>query len=474
MGAQYFAFAVQFITSVIISRFFLGPDEVGLFSIALAAAMLISIFQDFGLTRYIAGAKDLDDAHIRTCSSVSFLFSFLVAAGIAALAWPLSQFYGEPRLFAMLLIIASSYLLIPWSVVPIALLTCDMNFKGLFVVNAGAAVATGGVSLGLAAAGWSAESLAWAAIAQAAARSLMSQWMRPSAIPIPLALKDAMPVIRFGSQASGLYVIGGIGVRSPDLIVGRMLGMFAVGLFSRATSLAAQLRQLVSGAIGGVFYPAFARIRDRGDSLGAPYARVVSGLTAVTWPAMAALAAASEPIVLMLYGERWSGVAPLLAWIALSEMFFVALPLHTDLPILMGRIRTLIGINLLDTIAAIGLLALAALVSVELAAQSRIAYGIIWVGLYARFLHQIVGFEWKALLGVYLKSAVATLATVAPFLIAYAMWRSTAELGFAGLLVCSAAGCIAWLATIYLIAHPVRDEITDIARPFLKGLRLAG
>ena len=40
MAGQYLSFAIQFITSVIISRLFLSPAEVGLFSIGLSAALI--------------------------------------------------------------------------------------------------------------------------------------------------------------------------------------------------------------------------------------------------------------------------------------------------------------------------------------------------------------------------------------------------------------------------------------------------
>ena len=49
MAGQYLSFAIQFAASVVISRFFLSPTEVGLFSIAMAAALLIAVLQDFGL-----------------------------------------------------------------------------------------------------------------------------------------------------------------------------------------------------------------------------------------------------------------------------------------------------------------------------------------------------------------------------------------------------------------------------------------
>jgi hypothetical protein len=42
LAGQYVAFAIQFAATVVISRLFLAPAEVGLFSIALAAALLIA------------------------------------------------------------------------------------------------------------------------------------------------------------------------------------------------------------------------------------------------------------------------------------------------------------------------------------------------------------------------------------------------------------------------------------------------
>ena len=143
MGGQYLSFGMQFITSVIISRFFLTPAEVGLFSIGLAAAMLASVLQDFGLSRYISGLPSLDAAEISRCSSVALLFSFVVAGIIAAAAWPIAATYGQPALFKIMLIIAASYLFVPLAVVPMALLGRTMSFHSHFVINVGAAAAQG-------------------------------------------------------------------------------------------------------------------------------------------------------------------------------------------------------------------------------------------------------------------------------------------------------------------------------------------
>lgn len=462
IGAQYIAFAIQFVVSVLISRFFLSPAEMGLFSIALSAAMMVSALQDFGIRRFVAGERDLSEAQVRTCFSVSVIFALGIGFVILALAWPVARFYANDRLTPLLVIIASSYLIVPFGIVPSAMLQRRMDYRSLFLVNVGAAVVNAVLSLGLAWAGYSAFALAWAAVAQQAARALIGQWRSGIRPPFPPSLKGIGPILRFGTNSSLLYISDAIAQRSPDLVIGRVLTLTAVGLYSRASSLGAQLQMLVSGAVDGVFYPAFARLRDAGAELAAPYQRVVAAYSGVTWPAMSFLAVAATPIVLMLYGPRWAGVAPLLTWIALGQIFFAAVPLHFELPILLGKIRRLMLVNAIDTTLSIGLLILAAMVSLEWAAISRLFYGVIWFALYAGLMKPLTGFAWRPMLVIYAQSLVATLATVAPLLAVYRWVAGPSAVGFGLLSLSAVAGVLAWLIVVYALRHPIRVEINAI------------
>lgn len=464
MGSQYIGFAIQFIVSVIISRYYLSPAEVGVFSIALSAAMLVGVLQDFGITRYVSGEPNLTAEQIRTCFSVSIIFAFSIGLCVLLLAGPVAQFYNEPTLFMLLAIIAGSYLVIPFGIVPTALLTRRMDFRSLFFVNVGGAIVNGAVALTLAASGYAALSLAWALVAQALTRAILGQWLSKTPLPFPLTVKGARPIMQFGSASSALYVSGSIGTRTPELIIGSLLTMTAVGLYGRAVGLAGQLRMLVGGAIGGVFYPAFARIRDRGEPLGPPYMRVVAGYTAVLWPAMAGLAVAAVPLVNLLYGEKWIEVAPLLMWIALGEIFIIAVPLHVDIPVLLGKIGPLVKYNIFDTLGSIVFLTIGTLWGIEEAAASRIAYGILWVALYSRFVKQLVGFEWADIISIYAKSLVATLAAITPLLMGYWLWTSPINMSFLGILALTLAGVACWLGTLFAVKHPAADEIASILR----------
>jgi len=462
MGGQYLSFAIQFVASVIISRWFLSPGEVGLFSIGMATALIVAVLQDFGLSRYISGLTTLDHHDIARCGSVAVLFSALVAALVAATAWPMAQTYHEPRLTAILLILAASYLFVPMSVVPMALMARAMQFRGLFMVNVCTALAQGGLAVALAAAGYSSFALALATVAAAATRGVVAQAMRPS-WPRRMRFDGIGHVVGFGARASVLYLTGALGTRTPDLIVGKALGVTAVGLYSRAVSLSDQFRMLIAGAIGSVFYPAFARIRDRGEPLGPAYLRVCAGYSGVVWPAMAGLALASEPIIRLLYGPVWLRTAPLLAMIALTEIMLIALPLVSDLPILAGKLNQLLARNLIDTAMSVILLAVGTHWGVEGAAASRLIYAVCWYALYFRFMQRIVGFDRIALMMIYLRSGLASLAAVAPLALVYLVWAPPGAITLMQLGLATSAGGLCWLIALAVLRHPVLGEILGMA-----------
>lgn len=463
MGSQYVAFTIQFVASVVLARWFIDPDELGLFSIAFAFIGLIAVLQEFGINRYVTGEAVMDEERIRTAFTLSLAVSWLVAILCVALAWPVAAFYAMPGLLPLLLIIAASYFLVPLSIVPSALLQRRMDFTSNSIIEIGVVLTNAAIAIALAFKGYGALALAWGAFAQQAARVLLAQWRNGWMLPFPPRLAGSMPILRFGGLSTTLNVLGQTGARLPELLIGRLLDPAAVGLFARAAGLAAQLRLLVSGALATVFYPAFARLRDRGEDLGPHYLRVAASYSAITWPAMAGLAACAVPLVRILYGERWLGAAELLQWIAISQILFVALPLHVELPILLGRMRQLVGRSLLDNAASVLLLAIGAWISLEMAAASRVAYGAVWLCIYVPFLQRMVGFSIPALVASWLQSALVSGAAVLPIALSYMFWAPPVEASFLQIATASFVGVLCWLSLLRMIRHPAYLEIHEIA-----------
>ncbi len=459
IASQYTSFAIQFVTSVVLARWYISPADLGLFSIAFAAVTLVAFLQDFGVTRYINGERELTPDKIHTAFTLSVAFAWSVALLCLLAAKPIAWFYGDPRLLPITLVIAASYLLVPLAIVPQAMCQRRMDYRSNTMIEVGASIANASVAITLAVRGHGALALAWGAFAQQAARLMVSQWRAGGMAPWPLRLKGATPVLQIGGTNSVLAICGSIIARAPELVIGRLLSTIAVGLFARASGLALQLRLLVAGAVTGVFYPAFRQVRDRGDPLGPPYLRVVAAYTGITWPAMAGIAVLAQPLIDVLYGSGWLAAAPLLAWVALAQLCYVALPLNGDLPILLGRMRGLIRRNIAETAVSLLLLALAAPFGLLWIAVSRFAHGLFWVALYAGFMREMLGFSWTELLRIWAKSLVATLAAVAPLLASYALWRGPTAAGLGQAVSGAVAGAFCWLVMLRLIRHPLFAEI---------------
>ena len=469
LTSQYLAFAIQFATSVLLARLFITPAELGLFSIAFAAVSLVSFLQDFGVTRYVNGERNLTDDKLATAYTVSVCFAWSVAVLALLASGPIASFYGDPRLLPIARIVAASYLMVPLSIVPQATCQRRMDYKSNTMIELGSSIANAAVAIVFAMNGYGAAALAWGAFAQQAARLVVSQWRvvvteGRMLLPWPLRLSEARPVLEIGATNSVLATCQSLNTRLPELVIGRLISNSAVGLFARAAGLAIQLRLLVAGAVTGVFYPAFRQVRDSGQPLGPPYLRVVGAYTGVTWAAMAGIAVLATPLVQVLYGPRWIEAAPLLKWIALSQLCYVALPLYGDLPLLLDRKTGLIRRNLLDTGLSIVLIAIAAPFGLEWVAVSRFAHGLVVVAIYTPFMRGMIGFTLRALLAVWARSVVTTLAAIAPVLATYAFMRSPAQAGPLQLALGTLAGMVAWFAALAMTRHPLLGEITGLLR----------
>ncbi|MXO65205.1 oligosaccharide flippase family protein [Altericroceibacterium endophyticum] len=461
-SSQYFGFILQFISSVVIARYFLGPEEFGVFSVAFSAAALVHGLQDFGLNRHIVGARQLGRKQIRQSVSISVVVALFIAVVIMAMAWPLALIYGNDDLVAITLVIGVSFLFIPFSVTSTALLQRDMDFRRCAFVDIGSNILNVTVLIGSAALGYSSLSLAIGVFSYQMSRAILAQYFRPIWRDLRLTYRGSFSMFRYGLSSSLVSLTGSASSNGPSLIIGKMISEAALGFYGRATGLALQFRLLVGGPIGAVFYPSLARARDRGENLGDRYIALTAALCAVTWAAMAGLAVAAEPLILIVYGDIWRETAPVLFWIALSQIFFIAIPMQIEVAYLMGGWKKIIWLTLAETIISLLLLAIFARYGLVWAAMSRMLHGVIWWMLHAFFIRRLVGFSWRSLLTVYAKTALAALVAVVPLLAGYRFWMAPADMTLIPLIALSCGGVVLWALALHFVRHPSAADLREI------------
>jgi PST family polysaccharide transporter len=112
-------------------------------------------------------------------------------------------------------------------------------------------------------------------------------------------------MLRFGA---GMSLTGAVmyGARNVDsLIVGRALGPFALGLYSRAHQLVMLPIMRSSGALNAVLFPAYARIQDEPERLRRVLHENVAFISLIVFPTLTCLAVTADEVVAVVLGRKW-------------------------------------------------------------------------------------------------------------------------------------------------------------------------
>lgn len=301
----------SFLVTLLLARM-LVPADFGLLGMAAVLSGFLGLLGELGLGAALVQRADLDEKHRSSAFWLSVGAGFVLALALALLAPAIAAFYREPRVMLVVQVLAVDFVIAPLRSVQTALLSRAMAFRALAVVEIASVLLSSAVGVGLALRGYG----VWALVArqlcssgvQTVALWLLSSW-RPAFSVDRQALKELW---RFSSHLLGFGVLNYWARKADDLMIGRVLGTGALGLYSRAYGLMMLPLTEITGVFGKVMFPMLSRIQHDKQRTKAIYLRALSAISLVTFPLMLVLMVASKPLVLVMYGEKWLGMVPTL------------------------------------------------------------------------------------------------------------------------------------------------------------------
>lgn len=453
---KYAGIVLGLATMAIVSRI-LSPAEVGLFMVASAAVILIEAFRDFGVGACIIQAAQLTPTLVRTAFTVMALLSLLFAILLWVAAPALAGFYGDPRLVGMIRIATLGFAAAPVSNPLLSLLRRDLQFSKVAAVSIAAATANAVVTVVLALLGFGAASFIWASVTAAGVMAVGAGIARPALWVFRPSLREWRHVLPFGAWSSVVTLLGLLFDYMPRFILGRVISIEAVGLYSRALSICQMPDRALLSAVQPVVLPALsARAREGGD-LKEPYFLGLASITALQWPALLCLALLAEPIVRLLLGPQWTETVPLIRIIALASLCLF--PAYLTYPVLvaLGRVRELATASMIALPISMAILLAAAHFGLTAVALSLFLTSPLQVGVGLYFIRRHIPFTWSEFFRALGPSAVATLgAAAAPAALLAASGGTLGLVGMGFAFVGSAAG---WIAALRLARHPLDPEV---------------
>ncbi len=308
MSAQGGKFLLSLISTMILARLLI-PQDFGLVAMVTTVTSFLRVFKDAGLSIATVQRERITHAQVSNLFwiniAVSVLSTLIVAASAPAIAW----FYHNSRLTNITLLLSTTYLISGSAVQHQALLKRQMRFKALALIEVSSmtiGVVTGVV---MALLGYRYWSLVGSSLSTEITGLLLtwsiSRW-RPQ---LPSRRSGIGPLLTFGLHRTAGDFITSVARGSDNLLIGRVYGSGAVGLYSRASDLLIRPLEQFLSPINAVFVPALSRLQSQPQRYRSTFLRLYEAIALTGFFFTGLFLALARPLTLVLLGPKWEQAA---------------------------------------------------------------------------------------------------------------------------------------------------------------------
>lgn len=461
-GTKFLGQLFTWVITLVIIRL-LNPADYGLMTMATLVITFLSMIAELGLGAAIVQRKDLDEETIRKCFGVIILTNFLMFTILFVSAPGIAGFFNEAKLTPVIRLVAVSFLITTFSIVPEALLERELNFKNKSILDLSTVIIGSIVTLILALLNFGVWSLVWGKLATSIIKSIginiiYTKMYRPS-----FSFVGMKNIFSFSSIVTLEQAIWFLYTQADSFIIGKLFGKEPLGVYSISLHLATLPMQKISGTINQVAFPAFSSIQKERDKVIQYSLKVARLMSFVAFPITWGISCVSPELVSILLGEKWlEAILPL-------QLLTLVMPLRMVGSLLPSVLR---GVGRADISLGNLLIATAIMPGSFLIGSQWGIIGICYAWLIAfPVVFCIIIYRAMRTIGTPLSTYLATL--LKPALAAAGMYLSVYMakgllpdgmnpiFNFACLIL---TGVISYSALIYLFADDLRKELFDLLK----------
>jgi len=458
---QIILFASQMASQILVARH-LTPYLMGVSAIAFSISDFVNLMQTFGLRNFLVREASLDDKMIASTFTINLIMSLATSSLVVGIAFLGSSIYHEPRVGDVLLVVAMIPVVMSLELIPGGLLQRNMQFGALAAVSSAKAIVAATTSATMIFLHASYMSISYGALAGALVSTGLTCFLGRRHLHWRLDLSQWRRVTTFGLHMLSVGGVANVAVRSVDLIVGRVLGLASLGLFSRASALNNVLWSNIHLVFTKVVFSRMADEMRATGSIRDIYLKTVNLVTAVLWPAFAGLAVFGGPVVYMMYGPKWVGAGPILSVFAVAAMGLTATTMSWEVFVVCSRTGEQARIESVRSIILIAAISVLSQFGAIIAACCRIVDAMAAFLLYRTKINEMTEVVNRELFAIYGRNLLLTLSTIAPAVALMQWWRWQPNVPFYQMLLAALAGVIIWAAMSRILNKVLAAEIGSI------------
>jgi PST family polysaccharide transporter len=300
----------------------LMPADFGLVAGALVLIDFIEVFSDLGIGLVIVQRHELEERHIRTGFTVSALLGLTLGAAIWIAAPWAAQLLRMEGLTTILRVMALVFPIDSLALVPAALLQRNLQFRTLARISvAGYVLGYGLVGVSMAVAGFGVWALVAAYLTQTIFVSAASLLAKPHPKRLCLDWPTLKEMTYMGAGFSVAQVFNYIALKGDNAVVGRWLGVSALGVYTRAYGLMTMSVTLFGTAFDRVMFASLAKLQHEKSRTALAFRRSAGLMALLVLPMSAVMFFTAPELIQVLLGPKWREVVVPFQILALGMIF---------------------------------------------------------------------------------------------------------------------------------------------------------
>lgn len=295
---------LSLLRSVVLARL-LTPEIFGLWAVCTTLVRAIKVFTETGFTAALIQRQDRAEEARDTAFTLLILRGTLITLITIAAAPFFASFYEQPILQPLVSVLAIAFLITGFHNINTVFYEKELKFRRLVYLEQVATV-SGFIFVVIVAYIYR---NAWALVAAhlftVTVTVLLSYLMIPAKPRFAIDKKIALELFHYGKFVSGAAMVIFITFEIDNLIIGKIIGMEGLGLYSVAFMLANLPATHLAKVVSGVMLPAYSKLQSDYAALRVAYLRTLEFIAALAIPASVGLGVLAPQILGVIFGERW-------------------------------------------------------------------------------------------------------------------------------------------------------------------------
>lgn len=397
---------------------FLEKADFGIVSIVMLVLGLTQTFSDLGFAAAIMHKQDLSRREFSSLYWIQLIIYTVLFAIIAACSPLIARFYDTEVLVILMPLALLDLVFMGIGRLYGTLLQKSFQFRTIALRNIISAVLSFFIAVALAAYGAGVYSL----ILSTLFHTLMANvWnfiagQKQVRLQYVVKVKENIPLIRIGIYQTGTQIVDYLASKIDVLLIGRFLDMEVLGVYSLAKELLHKLIAIINSIAVTVTTPILAVNQNNKVLLGNTYCKTIHYLTLITFPVVMTIVVLSQPLIGLLYGEKFILAATL---ILILTAWTVEVCVHNPV----GGLVTATGrtdLSFYYTLFRIIINTLAVFITVNISIEA-VAFGqsvtsvIIFFILFHMVIQKVTGLSLTQFIGSFSRQGIICMFVAIPF-----------------------------------------------------------